>query len=647
MKEFVYGLDFGTSKTVLSRAKCDGPRPEVNPVKLDGSETKVVSCLLYDQARDEVVAIGKEALEEYDLQADEETRKSCQLFSNFKPHIHQDKAHERSAMLFLTRLAQTPAVAEEFAQYGDVADLIVGRPANWPVKAEQKILSILRDAGYPNPKCLPEPTGALFQHLAHRLRAAHLHRDLLLIDWGAGTLDFTLMRQGKVVEGPEGSWGSNLLGGRLFDDVFCQIIRDTVIANGDHAADLEAVDAYPPFRNYLATLVSKEVKEHFSDRLNSGRMTWPYQFRRPIDVYVHSLGRIKIETFEDFESRITRYRPSALALGWMQRSQQEATAVDEPYVKAMLAGEPIDLTAWARDAIRHAVRHFRLAPDAIAILTGGSTKWLWFQEIVKETEPFDGERVLIDDDPEVTISKGLCRAYAISASAATALQSLTANQDLILRVLDEHFYTPWTLKIAQGTAAVVLDARGGLIRQHLLVLARGKANEVAVRSGIDQTVSAYLSGEGGVHLNAFSREFRENADAEIPNLVSQCGARIEGPLQSAFVVFSPSGGVDLADGLRGVAGSVRINPSWFDQLTKALRGLWEWVTGKKLTPAEIETRAQQEAERMFARFCQEFPGDIYRAIQGLQSSEDWCRQVWKHLATTLKTIVDLAEGERE
>src|SRR5262249_15138812 len=95
----------------------------------------------------------------------------------------------------------------------------------------------------------------------------------------------------------------------------------------------------------------------------------------------------------------------------------EVQPQEREFVDKLKRGEPIDLKAWGVRLIETGMAALDVGDGATAVLTGGSCNWRWFLEHVRSVPPFAGRAtsVLRDNRPELTIARGLARAYAIGS----------------------------------------------------------------------------------------------------------------------------------------------------------------------------------------------------------------------------------------
>ncbi len=650
MHQFAYGFDFGTSKTALACAKCDGTRPTVADLMLDRSRDseRIATCLLRRRNTDEVL-IGTEAAEEY-LLAGDGKRGDYEFLANFKPHVHQRPEAQDAARQFLQQLASSEAVRRDFQARGNDAILVVGRPASWPLAGGDTLLDLLIQNGYPRAYSLPEPVGALFYHMASRLRAEDAHRDLLIVDWGAGTLDFTLMRGGNLHE--MHFWGSNLLGGRLFDDLFYQWIVDYVRQEGRNPAVLDEVLRSPLYDGYLATSVAREVKEAYSNAIRSNRVTGPWTYPRPLVLGDMMLGRFAIESVALFESRARHYSPSMRARTWLNWSEGETNRVDRPYVEALKQEAPIDLLQWARDALDFAITQLGVDADGLAILTGGSTKWRWFEQLVEQHDHFRRqgvERVLTDEKPELSIARGLCRAYAVGGHAQSLIDLLASKEQEVAGRLVAEIYAPRLAKLVEDLSNAMLS---DIQKDVQLVFYRfqcGDLTEDNVVSRLSEITNHWISGKGRDRVRALATAFSEAARQDVWELLKRCDIRVDDLLRMAAEVCSPAGGTDLAGGLSDLGGRVQFLPGWWEAFLKGIRrylaDLVRGLFGGEPTAQELDTLRESEATEMTSKFRVNLPAELSRTIVQIQSGEQWALQVLGYIRTTLDGIARLSRGQ--
>jgi molecular chaperone DnaK len=140
-----------------------------------------------------------------------------------------------------------------------------------------------------------EPLAALYGYIrghAERdnIRRTLSNRNVLVVDWGGGTLDLTLCRveESRIVQIRNG--GSSDIGGDRFDEA----IRDDVIRRFSEANGLPAsVEVHPDARLQLLH-DAEEIKKALSDR-ESATFYRPDFFRNPRTTLEYRLARSEME----------------------------------------------------------------------------------------------------------------------------------------------------------------------------------------------------------------------------------------------------------------------------------------------------------------------------------------------------------------
>ncbi len=542
-KEFAYGLDFGTSKTALARARCNDPNPHVKDIMLCEArdEEETASCLLVYRETREIAGFGTMAVHDY-LFMEPSEQECYELIVNFKPHIHQQEEAEWAARQFFAGVVDLPSVANDFARNGEVAALAVGKPASWPPCAEKLVRELLTEKGYPNPVCLPEPIGALFYHLSETITAEDAKKDILVVDWGAGTCDFTIMRDGQL--NALEHWGSNIFGGRLFDDLFYQWIAQSVRTAGKHVAALDRIQANPTGKDtFLALIIAREVKEDYSNWLR-GAKKWPYRYRHSIEVgdATCHLGAFVISDPGEFERRARNFVPTKRCRKWSAAGAQDSplTDIDQPFLATLLADQPTDLLAWGEALIQRGVQGLRPDRAPLAILAGGSTRWPWFEEAIKKTLPFQGREkwVLTDPKPALTIAQGLCRAVAISIYAGTLVDKLGAVKAELITALRDEFVAPRYASFAQGIVTLIMGDRGPKIREALHKWQNWGSAETA-REQLESIMRDWLSSGGKEKIRADVESINHAAEKFIWTLARKHDIKVEGLLERTADIYRP------------------------------------------------------------------------------------------------------------
>lgn len=657
MKAHAFGLDFGTSKTALSIAKCDGALPTANDITLEPHDghARIASCVLVDTsgAVPIAAAIGSVAEEEGMIALRPGGDGARRLSSNFKPHIHNRGEARADAGLFLGALARVSEVARELSLWREVSCTVVGRPASWPPEAERILVDLVRDAGFPDPMSLPEPVGALFYHLAVRMKAEDVNGEILVVDWGAGTCDFTVMRNGR--SRPEDSWGSNLFGGRLFDDLFCRWILESAEASGEHAEALAKLRATPQYEAYLAWQISREVKEKYSNSLRRKGRAFEYPFPIAVGSGNHRvfLGYFSVGSHEEFERRARAYIASARMIGCLKEARADASEIDRPRLAHLLGGRPVDLLAWASELVM--AGGSRVKQVGSVILTGGSTRWPWFEALVGGGDVTPSVRLYTDPAPELSIARGLGRAYAIGAHAGNQLAVLAQVRDAFVRDLVVGFLRPAIEKLcAETVEALLADCYQSDILPVLRDKAATRLETVEANRRIGEAIGSWFGRSGWSRFSSGLDALNEDARAAILACSGRHDMRMSGLFGLAAEACRPIGRRDWARWIDST--------NWRDDLVRSvmastetgLRGvlaaIMRFVAGLLLDPFRSDAekaaarRAREEDER--ERLRTHLSAALSSTVINTPGARQWSEQVCVYISETLQNLAEIANPGR-
>lgn len=433
-----FGLDFGTSKTAMVLAE----RRHIQNVT---DITRQPTCLLeWGGAK----YIGDIAEEEFTRRQLENKTDDVQYWTNFKPHIREISAQAIASDFFQGFFGVDEVRNKlDFTVSDEMGVLVAGCPVTWDHETQEMLLRLLPHQ-FTHVYCLPEPVDAAFHFLSQGFRSTELQRDILVVDWGAGTFDLTLMRSGEMKA--ETVWGSTIYGGRLFDDLVFQWLCSQILDSKDERRleQFQQICDHPQYSDFVQTTFCKEIKEHFSTFIKNSRSDTPYQYRHPIAIGDINLGWFRSAAPNiEFKSYLRAYTPSKLARRWIEA---EACPEERIFVDKMRQNEPIDLCKWAEVLIDAELKHLHVSDNTIAILTGGSSNWKWFQKLVSERPPFNQHRHLYIDDnkPEMTIARGLALAYPIGTLSLELKRRLEERRTEIQDALSAMIRRDHTDKLA-------------------------------------------------------------------------------------------------------------------------------------------------------------------------------------------------------
>jgi len=597
--QFAFGLDFGTSKTALAFARCGTANPNADDIILDeGMNARIPTCLLIQSGSEEVVAIGNEAETEYLMHVESERQRDYRFVANFKPQIHRSREDKGYAQSFLCKLSQLEPVSTSFERYGDVAMVVVGRPASWPAEAQAALIEIVQAAGFPNPRSMPEPVGAFFFHLVTRLKAEDFSKDVLVVDWGAGTCDFSLMHHGKSL--PHKSWGSNVYGGRLFDDLFYQWFIDSA-RGGPRAHDLAAVESDPVSLRVLQVLRSRELKEEYSRWSSKPKRNFRSSY---IEIFGRLLGQLEIASTSEFEERARSYRATKEMKEQIAKLRADADPADWQYVDKLLEGATVDLLAWAVDLFRRGTAKYSAADVDVVILTGGSSCWPWFKALVsKEGTVRESPRIYFDDiRPDLSIARGLCRAYAIGTYASGIARKWDQKKKEVFQTFRETFFDPQMEDLGKNLVdQYLLDCYTAHVEPILSDWKEKRISREEAKQLLSASFGTWFDDRGEATLNEVVEVVEKQAGRALQDAARKNEIDFGGLLGLTMEVYAP---LRFADGsLKGIP----IGQELVDELAGPIKNeLMDAI-------AKVSRPVLEKLILMLLR-CAAFPGEFIRCF---------------------------------
>jgi hypothetical protein len=677
---FTFGLDFGTSKTAISFAPADTINPQVTDVAIHGDDDRIPTCVLHDKSRI-CFHIGDIAEQEYLLARDPAERAAMAFYTNFKPHVARSAEHRETALRFLTEVRRADRLNEKIELADKAAVLAAGCPVAWlSGGGAQTLLSLIKEAGFPPAFTIPEPVGAAFHFLGTQLRAQDFHHDIVVFDWGAGTFDMTVLRAGRLdLEGSR-TFGSTVYGGRLFDDLFYQWLLDMAKSRGRHD-ELKRLAQRPIDQAVLLGLTCRKIKEAFSRHLASQAAERPWTWSAPVilgsEEGAINLGNFFVPAAAEFDQRARAYRASETARRWLALSLADVSPEEREFVEAAQQGAPVDLKAWGACLIETALRKLEVGDDATAVLTGGSSNWRWFLEHVRAAAPFSGRAsaVLRDDRPELTIARGLARAYAVGNYSKRLAAEVRSKRDQLVPHLHE-IHDELLQKLCLQLAALIkddellkdeltaifkdglrrsdLDRTGGVgawfLRLFNLALSDPAAE--AIRPDLERRLERWLA-DNRPRVERWAERFSLEANERVMDLMRQhINAEIGGLVEVAIEACGATGQTPFEEALRALGGKVRFEPGMLARLFSEVTRLMRYAYGEYILQNgahDAEELLEERATALTARFFDAMPIAIRWNILNVQSPDQWSLQVIDHLGETLATLVRVArvdEAER-
>lgn len=380
----VLGIDFGTSNSYF----CKYHVVNVDNLKIrefdfgNNQKGSVSSTVLYRSLSENNILFGSEAEQEWGDSTAKE-KKEYILCTHFKPDIAINEDAKKNAIDFLKAIKDN-LQKKRMDFFPDKQRVIMGIPALADEKFQNTLKDVVRESGYGKVEFLYEPVGALLYHLWNRdLSASQTNRGILVIDFGGGTCDFSYLQHLKVHH----IWGDMSLGGRLFDDLFYQWFLDQ---NPDILNHLNENDEY-----FIHWFICRNIKEDFSNKMRADKKQ-TINKRNVWDNY-----SLKNMTWDEFKSRTKQYKPHKTFIRYLKETNQDKNILTED--------SNIDLLDWFKESLINGLDKYEIRPSDInnVILTGGSSQWLFVEEVLCDILHVEKCKLLSSDNPKAAISEGL------------------------------------------------------------------------------------------------------------------------------------------------------------------------------------------------------------------------------------------------
>ncbi len=448
----ITAMDLGTSNTCVASCSQD----KVSIVKPEGWHNAalggaVPTIVLYKD--NEAFLIGAAA--EYEFgEATQDERKHYSLHSQFKPDIAvRDDA--KAYMLDFLRLLRSRVTPE--------GNILVGIPSQAENHYQQTLRACLKETGWDGAQFLREPVGAVLHYIAKgALPPSLAARGVLTVDFGGGTCDLAYLRRADIV----GRHGDMLYGGRLFDDLFYQILLE-------HNPKLEQRLQQENNDYYVHWVACRKAKEEFSAAMNKDRtksvtvrVRWSYFDGKAVQ---ESAAYIENFTWEDFLAKAGSYAASPKFLSTLMEHGQRAGLSARGI--GLLEGKRIDLVTWFEDILLETLKsarqdsHSPLADMPLVLLTGGSSAWPFVQDIVLQTLG-SRTKLLFGDEPYADIAKGLAQYTMLAEHLREGRKAL---QDELPSFMEERIRRQAIHKTLEQGSEELLQEIGDFLR-HVILL---------------------------------------------------------------------------------------------------------------------------------------------------------------------------------
>ena len=368
----IIGFDLGHGETALARLSSSARDEEPQMVEIMAKKSQITALGHKPGVGD---LIGEQAIKSIGI---------TELIVGIKPMKRrlQDPDHQRVLERFIRKYLH---ILEETGQVPEIGGrlFVVGSPSGWTDSERTQYARILKQAGL-EPVQVAKESRAAFLHIkdsrSSRLHAERLMENVLIIDMGSSTTDFTAVchLEDRSLTDFGSDLGASLLDRLIFERTLEYLLKNQPIER----ARLDALFARFPHFERQALIACREGKEKY--------FAVPELYTSAEHMVDSSLKFRTVSPPIEFEPRIFQ-------------------AEMEQILKAPL--EELNGKSWKKaleDMLREAKGRMIDSPPSLVILTGGASRMDWALEMCKQIFP-EAEAVVRGLEPEFTIAKGLAR----------------------------------------------------------------------------------------------------------------------------------------------------------------------------------------------------------------------------------------------
>ena len=277
---------------------------------------------------------------------------------------------------------------------------IVGCPAGWKEADRERYRLLLTEAGMKNVKIVSESRAA-FENALHSTENA-IDPDLagqtmLIIDIGSSTLDFAYVKDGN--EYAVSTMGNVLLGGGLMDEMI--VLR---------SLELQEQTAPGQVREIRELIGSSDAKK---SRLMLAVREMKENYFRNEDLFLEKNSSLE-KTVKLFgNGRVYQVKLT------LSPEIVENWLISRPH--PLLSGQSFETRL--RDSLVSVYEQTKKQQvPGLVILTGGASRMHFFQELCRSQ--FPSSRIIISDNPEYDISRGLVFVGSVDENMTACLQDI-------------------------------------------------------------------------------------------------------------------------------------------------------------------------------------------------------------------------------
>ena len=321
-----------------------------------------------------------------------------QLKIAFKQKPNNDPNYKETISTFLATYYRQLKESRQI-EGGENSYFYVGCPSGWSLKEREQYQQLLQEAGIPKLNVVPESRAAFLQAKeAGKLEYNQLKSEVLIIDIGSSTTDFTLVK--SLHEIPI-DFGSNALGASLID----KAIFARTLAEHEQSSLLKKVFQEYPHHQARCELACRKAKEDYfsNEQLYSDSQSFARGFES-INEQIYFIPQVNKLIMEEI---LNQQLPELGLNSWMKSFRE---AIIE-------AKKKLDKQA--------------IIPKLL-LMTGGASRMKFTRSICEETFSEAETQIRPDPEPERCIALGLARVGRWDLRA-------TAFKEEVNKLFDETF----------------------------------------------------------------------------------------------------------------------------------------------------------------------------------------------------------------
>ena len=226
MASLPVGIDLGTSNSVICVFEDKKVKPIVLPRPLSKSGTPLLPSLVGFDHKSNKFYVGHEAT----IQESEDDA----FVREIKRHMgtqhktrlgNQEYTPQAISAFILKRLKDYMMESKGIKNDQEINEAIISVPANFMDAQRQATLDAAKIAGFNVPMLIPEPTAAA---LAFGIDNLEIDEQIMVFDFGGGTLDISLLEMFEGVIDVKRINGDSKLGGKDIDDALFSWVKSEI-----------------------------------------------------------------------------------------------------------------------------------------------------------------------------------------------------------------------------------------------------------------------------------------------------------------------------------------------------------------------------------------------------------------------------------